>query len=164
MRKSLTVFLILAALLSPLAVIARDVRHPEKTSPAFSFVLPDNWSREPDTSGNLIMFNPARTTGIVIIVADSADDLDKIATEAFGVAKADAYKNKKPAEISGCKGFTYFSTITNDKGVKMSLETTLVRVDAKNIAAASLLVVTTAAKDDETAARLVHNGLKLVTE
>jgi hypothetical protein len=164
MRKSLSVFLILAALLPPLAGLARDVRHPEKTSPAFSFVLPDAWSREPDTAGNLIMFNPARTTGIVIIVAESADELDQIATEAFGVAKADAFSNKKPAEISGCKGFTYFSSITNDKGIKMSLETTLVRVDPKNIAAASLLVVTSASKDDETAARLVHNGLKLVTE
>ncbi len=164
MRKSLPIYLMLAALLLPLAALARDVRHPEKTSPAFGFVLPDNWSREPDTSGNLIMFNPARTTGIVIIVAESVDPLDKIATEAFGVAKADAYKNKKPAEISGCKGFTYFSTITNDKGVKMSLETTIVRVDDKNIAAASLLVVTSATPDDETAARLVHNGLKIVTE
>ncbi|MBI2815250.1 MAG: hypothetical protein HYX71_13320 [Opitutae bacterium] len=164
MRKSLPVFLILAALFLPPAVSARDVRHPEKSSPAFSFVLPDNWSREPDTAGNLIMFNPARTTGLVIIVAESTDDLDKIATEAFGVAKADAFKNKKPAEISGCKGFTYFSTITNDKGVKMSLETTVVRVDARNIAAASLLLVTTAGADAVTAARLVHNGLKLVTE
>ena len=164
MRKSLPIFLILAALLLPLAAPARDVRHPEKTSPAFGFVLPDNWSQEPDTSGNLIMFNPARTTGIVIIVAESTDVLDKIATEAFGVAKADAYKNKKPAEISGCKGYTYFSTITNDKGIKMSLETTIVRVSDKHIAAASLLVVTSATKDDETAARLVHNGLKIVTE
>ena len=164
MRKALPVFLFLAALLARRAAPARDDRHPEKTSPAFSFILPDTWSREPDASGNLIMFNPARTTGLVIIVAESADELDKIATEAFGVAKADAFKNKKPAEISGCKGFTYFSTITNDKGVKMNLETTIVRVDAKNIAAASLLLVTTAGADDVTAARLVHNGLKLVTE
>ena len=165
MRKFLPVFLILATLLCwPLSTHARDMQFPEKTLPAFSFVLPDNWSQEPDTSGNLIMFNPARTTGIVIIVAESADPLDKIATEAFGVAKADAYKNKKPAEISGCKGYTYFSTITNDKGIKMSLETTIVRVSDKHIAAASLLVVTSATKDDETAARLVHNGLKIVTE
>ena len=71
-------------------------------------------------------------------------------------------QNKKPAEISGHKGFTYFSSITNGKGVKMSLETTIVRVNDKYIAAASLLIATTATKDDETAARLVHNGLKLV--
>jgi hypothetical protein len=164
MRKSLPAFLILAVFLLPLAVFARDVRHPEKISPAFSFILPDDWSHEPETSGNLIMFNPGRTTGIVIIVPESPDALDKIATEAFGVAKAEAPQSKKPAEISGCKGFTYFSTITNDKGVKMNLETTIVRVNEKYIAAASLLVVTTATKDDETAARLVFNGLKLVAE
>lgn len=164
MRKSLPFIFVLAVLLLPLSVQGGDVRHPEKTLPAFSFVLPDNWSQEPDTSGNLIMFNPARTTGIVIIAEESTDELDKIATEGFGVAKADAPQSKKPANISGCKGFTYFSTITNDKGIKMSLETTIVRVNEKFIAAASLLVVTTATKDDETAARLVHNGLKLVSE
>lgn len=154
----------LAALLLPLAVHARDVRHPEKTLPAFNFVLPDNWSQESDTAGNLIMFNPARTTGIVIIVAESTEALDDIAVEAFGVAEAEAPQSKKPAEISGCKDFTYFSSITNDKGVKLSLETTIVRVSDKYIAAASLLVVTATAREDETAARLVHNGLKLVTE
>jgi|CXWL01.1.fsa_nt_gi hypothetical protein len=165
MRKFLPIFLILATLLCwPISTRARDIQFPEKTLPAFSFVLPDDWSQEPDTSGNLIMFNPARTTGIVIIVAESADPLDKIATEAFGVAKAEAPQSKKPAEISGCKGFTYFSTITNPKGIKMSLETTIVRVSDKYIAAASLLVVTATAREDETAARLVHNGLKLVTE
>lgn len=164
MRKYLPVLFVSAALLLPLSALARDLRFPEKSSPAFSFMLPDNWSHEPDNSGNLIMFNPARTTGIVIIVAESTDPLDKIATEAFGVAKADAPQSKKPAEISGRKGFTYFSTITNDKGVKMSLETTLVRVNDKFIAAASILLVTSASDDDVTAARLVHNGLKLVEE
>ena len=109
MRKSLPFIFVLAVLLLPLSVQGGDVRHPEKTLPSFSFVLPDNWSHEPDTSGNLIMFSPNRTTGIVIIVAESAEALD-------------------------------------------------------TIAAASLLVVTTATKDDETAARLVHNGLKLVSE
>lgn len=164
MRKSLPLFLVLAALLLPLSAPARDIRHPEKTSPAFSLMLPDDWSHEPADAGNLILFNPKRTTGIVIIVTEPADELDKIATEAFGVAKADAPQSKKPAEISGRQGFTYFSSLTNDKGVKMSLETTIVRVDDKHIAAASLLVVTTATKDDETAARLMHNGLKLVSE
>lgn len=164
MRKFLPLFLVLATLLLPLAARARDLRHPEKTSPAFSFVLPDDWTREPADAGNLILFNPKRTTGIVIIVTESTDELDQIATEAFGVAKADAPQSKKPAEISGHQGFTYFSNLANDKGVKMSLETTIVRVDDKHIAAASLLVVTTATKDDETAARLVHNGLKLVAE
>lgn len=164
MRKSLPLFLVLAALLLPLSAPARDIRHPEKTSPAFTLMLPDDWSHEPADAGNLILFNPERTTGIVIIVTESTDELDKIATEAFGVAKADAPQSKKPAEISGYKGFTYFSSLTNDKGVKMNLETTLVRADDKSIAAASLLVVTTATKEDETAARLVRNGLKLVTE
>ena len=164
MRKSLPFFLLLAALLSPLSALARDVQFPEKTLPAFSFVLPDDWSREPDTSGNLLMFNPNRMTGFVIIVTESTEALDDIATEAFGVAKADAPQSKKPAEISGWKGFTYFSSITNAKGVKMSLETTIVRVGEKHIAAASLLVVTATTKEDETAARLVRNGLKIVTE
>ncbi len=110
------------------------------------------------------MFNQNHATGIVIIVTESADALDKIADEAFGVAKVDALQSKKSAEISGCKGFTYISGMTNDKGVKMSIETTLVRVNEKHIAAASLLLVTSATKEEETAARLVLNGLKLVRE
>lgn len=162
MRKSLPLLIFVAALLLPLSAPAKDIRHPEKTLPAFSLMLPDNWSHDPDTSGNLLMFNPSHSTGIVIIIVESTDELDKVATEAFGMAKADTPQNKKPAEISGHKGFTYFSSITNGKGVKMSLETTIVRVNDKYIAAATLLIATTATKDDETAARLVHNGLKLV--
>lgn len=164
MRKYLPVSLLLAALLAPLSALARDMQFPEKTLPAFSFVLPDDWTHEADTSGNLLMFNPNRMTGFVIIVTESTEQLDDIAIEAFGVAKAEAPQSKKPAEISGCKGFTYFSTITNDNGVKMNLETTIVRVNDKHIAAASLLLVIAVTKADETVARLVRNGLKLVTE
>lgn len=165
MRKFLPVILILATILGgPLSTRARDIQFPEKILPAFSFVLPDDWTHEADTSGNLLMFNPNRMTGFVIIVTESTEQLDDIATEAFGVAKAEAPQSKKPAEISGCKGFTYFSTLTNDKGVKMNLETTIVRVSDKYIAAASLLLVISATKGDETVARLVRNGLKLVTE
>lgn len=165
MRKIQPVFLVLAVLLLlPPPVVARDVRFPENSLPAFTFFLPDDWSTQPDGEGNLIMASAKRAASMVVIVAESADELDDIAVEAFGVAKADPSSRREPAEISGCKGFTYFTTITNPKGVRLNLETTIVRVSEKHIAAASLLLVTGATKEEETTARLVRNGLKLATE
>jgi hypothetical protein len=165
MRKIPMVFLVFAILLLlPPPAAARDMRFPEKSLPAFTFFLPDDWTARPNADGNLIMASANRTTSMVIIVAESTDALDVIAAEAFGVAKADPSSRQEPAEISGHKGFTYYSSITNAKGIRLNLETTIVRVGEKHIAAASLLYVANPTKEDETTARLVRNGVKLVTE
>lgn len=90
-------------LLTPLAAPAKDVRFPEKTLPAFTFVLPDDWTSEADTSGNLIMRCPNRTTSLVIFTGEDSGDLDALAKEALQVAKTAPALRKEPAEISGCK-------------------------------------------------------------
>jgi len=165
MKISRLAFLVPALLLlAPLTTLAKDVRFPEKTSPAFTFVLPDDWSAEPDTSGNLIMRNPNRTTSLVIFTGESAEELDVIAREALQVAKAEPAPRKEPFEISGCKGFTYFTTMTNPSGVHLTLEMSIVRTDPKHVASASLILAEGVAKADETNSRLVKNGLKLQTE
>jgi hypothetical protein len=127
-------------------------------------VLPDDWSAEPDTSGNLIMRIPNRTTSLVIFTGESADDLEVLARETLQIVKAAPSPRREPAEISGCKGFTYFSTMTNPSGVHINLEMTIVRTDPKHVVSATLILAENVAKADETSTRLVKNGLKLVTE
>ncbi len=159
------VFLVPALLLlTPLAAPAKDVLFPEKTLPAFTFVLPDDWSSEADTSGNLIMRCPNRTTSIVIFTGVDSSDLDTLAKEALQIAKTAPALRKEPAEISGCKGFTYFTTMTNPSGIHLNLEFTLVRTDPTHVASVGLIMADNVAKVDETSSRLVKNGLKLRTE
>ena len=165
MKISRLVFLVPALLLlTPLTAPAKDVRFPEKTLPAFAFVLPDDWSTEADTDGNLIMRNPSRTTSLVIFTGEAADELDTIAKEALQGAKTAPALRKEPAEISGCKGFTYFTTTTNSSGFHLNMEVTIVRTDPKHVASACLILADNVAKADETGSRLVKNGLKLRTE
>ena len=99
---------------------------------------------------------------MVILVAASTDELDVIAKVAFETAQATPSERKEPVEISGCEGYTYFGTIKNPAGLILNLETTIVRVDPEHIASASLILVPDVAPADESAARLVRNGLKLV--
>ena len=102
-----------------------------------------------------------RTTALVIFTGEATEDLDTIAREALQIAKAAPAPRKEPYEISGFKGFTYFSTMTNSSGVHMNLEMSIVRTDPQHVVSASLLMADTVAKPDETNARMVKNGLKL---
>ena len=112
------------------------------------------------------MASANRATVLVILVGEAAAELalDDIAKEALTVAKAAPYARKEPVEISGCKGFNYFTTIQRAENDILQLEMTIVRVDSGHIASASLLLAPGVIKADETAARLVKNGLKLVKE
>lgn len=164
-RKLLLVILTLAlAWLAPLTAPAKDMRHPEKGVPAYTFVLPDDWSAQLAEADNLIMANANRSTVLVVFVGASTEPLDVIAKEAFAVAKATASERKEPAEISGCEGFTWFTTIKNDAGLTLNLETTIVRIGSEHVASASLILAPGVTPADETAARLVRNGLKLVKQ
>jgi hypothetical protein len=151
-------------LLAPLSAPARDVRFPATGIPAYSFILPDDWVSKADDAGNLIMFNPKRSACVVILVEKSTENLDTVVEDAFTVAKATATGRVEPADISGCKGRTYYATILNPKGVKLDLEMTVVRVNETYIASASVILLPGSAPADETTARLVRNGLKLVRE
>jgi hypothetical protein len=154
----------LPLLLAPLTAPAKEVRFPETGLPAYAFILPDDWTSRADTSGNLIMVNPNRTVSFVILIAKSSEPIDVVASDAFTVAKATPSDRKEPAEISGHKGRTYFATIMNPKGLKLDVEMTVVQVGDSHIGSASLLFLPGLSSADETAARLVRNGLKLVTE
>ncbi|HKB57968.1 MAG TPA: hypothetical protein VKC51_10295 [Lacunisphaera sp.] len=165
LRKVLLVLLTLVpALLAPLSASAKDMRFPEKGSPAYVFVLPDDWSAQPDDSGNLIMASANHVASLVILVGEAPEALDEVARVALETAQATSFQRKEPVEISGFKGFTYFSSITNAAKVSITLEMTIVRVDEKNIASASLLLASGVAKADEADARLVRNGLKLLAK
>lgn len=165
-RKAL--FLLLALTLSnglaSLTASAKEMRAPEKGVPAFAAVLPDDWTTELEAETKcLLMFNPRNTAHIVILVDVSNQTLEENANDAFAAATAPPYYRKVPAEISGCKGFTYFSTVKDAKG-EIRLEMTFVQVDAKHVAARSLTLRPGLTKDEETILRLVANGLKLITE
>lgn len=163
--RTLPVLLGLAlAWLAPLSASAKNMRFPEKGVPAYAFVLPDDWSSKSDTEGNLMMLSANRTTVLVILVAASTEALEVVAKVAFETAKATASPRKEPAEISGCAGFTWFTTVKNTKGDVLNLEMTVVQVDAAHFATASLILVPGVSPADEATARLVRNGLKLVTK
>ncbi len=164
-RKTLLVLLpLLSALLGPLTSSAKDMRFPEKGSPAYVFVLPDDWSSQTDDSGNLLMASANHTTALVILVGEAPDALDEIAKVALETAKAAPFSRKEPVEISGFKGFNYFSNMSNPAGVSIKLEMIIVRVDDRNFASASLLLASGVTQADESSARLVRNGLKLLAK
>lgn len=160
----LALLVLVPVLLAPLAASAKDMRFPEKGSPAFVFVLPDDWSSRADDSGNLIMASANHVTSLVVLVAETSEALDEIARVALETAKAAPLQRKEPVEISGFKGFNYFSSLSNPAGVSIKLEMTIVRVDDKNFASASLLLASGVSQADETTARLVRNGLKLLAK
>lgn len=150
------------ALLAPLS--AKDVRHPATGSPAYSFTIPDDWITQDGGSGNLLIMDPKRSTIVVILVVPSTDALDKIAAEAIEVAKATPPSRKEPTSISGCAGFTWYSTVQNPNSLVLSLEMTIVKIDDHTVASASLLIVPGVTAEAEATARRVRNGLTLVKE
>lgn len=156
--------LLLPVLVAPLALQALDVRHPAQGLPAYAFLLPDGWDQSPMDDGNLLLLSPNRSTVIVIYIGESDEDLDQLATDSLVVAKASPFSRHEPAEISGFKGKTYFSTLTNERGVNTNLELTIVRVDENHIATCTLILSAGLPKADETAGRLVRNGLRLRNE
>jgi hypothetical protein len=145
-------------------VLAKDIRFPAQGVPAYRFVLPDEWSAKDDGKGNLIMALPNRSASMVIYLQTATGDLDEVLRGELSLSKEHAYQRKEPAEISGCKGFTYYSTFRNSKGLNLDVEYTLVRVDARHIGWCTLLLLPGLSKADETAAHLVRNGVRLVTE
>jgi hypothetical protein len=161
-RPRLVILTLALAWLAPLSVPAKDVRHPAEGVPAYAFVLPDDWGTKLAEADNLILTSANRSAVIVLFVGTATEELDTIAKEAFETAKATATGRKDPAEISGCEGFTYFATIKNSAGLNLNLETTIVRIDQEHVASSSLLLIPGLTPVDETAARVVKNGLKLV--
>jgi hypothetical protein len=150
------------ALLAPLS--AKDVRHPATGSPAYSFTIPDDWATQDGGDGNLLIMDPKRSTIVVILVVPSTEPLDKIASDAIEVSKATPPSRKEPATISGCAGFTWFSTVQNPNKATLTLEMTIVKIDEKTVASASLLIVPGVSPEAEATARRVRNGLALVKE
>ncbi len=150
------------ALLPPLS--AKDVRHPATGSPAYAFTVPDDWTTQDGGSGNLLVMDPTRSTIVVILVVPSSDSLDKIAKDAIEVSKASPPTRKEATTISGCAGFTWYSTVQNPNNLTLSLEMTIVKIDDQTVASASLIMIPGVTPAAEAAARRVRNGLTLVKE
>ena len=165
LRKALLVLLALSLSngLAPLSAPAKEMRHPETGLPAYTFTLPDDWTTEAAEAGNLLLFSANRSTGVVILVVASTDTFDVIAAEAFETAKATPVSPRQPAEISGCKGYTWFATLKNPQGEDLKFEMTIVRVGPDHVASASLILSSDVSPAEEAAARLVRNGLVLET-
>ncbi len=162
-RKSLLVVLTLAlALLASLSAPAKELRFPETGVPAYAIVLPDDWITQPADQGNLLLLSANRTAVLVVLVVKSADSLEKNAKDALEQAPAVPDGRKNPTEISGCEGFTWFGTMKNAKNLTLNLEMSIVQVDPEHIASASLILVQDVSRADESTARLVRNGLKLI--
>jgi hypothetical protein len=162
-RRFVPAILLLAlAVLAPLSVLAKEVRFPETGVPAYVIVLPDEWTAQPAEQGNLLLMSPKRTAVLVVLLAESSEPLDKIAKEGLEQAPAVPDGRKEPVEISGCEGFTWYGTIKNAKDLTLNLEMSIVRIDPEHVASASILLARDITPADESTARLVRSGLKLI--
>lgn len=150
------------AWLTSLSALAKDVRFPESGVPAFTLVLPDDWSTQPAAQGNLLVLSPSRSAVLVLFIAASTDTLDKIAKEAMVTAPAVASGRKEPTEISGCEGSTWFGIMKNSTNLTLNLEMSIVRIDEGHVGSASLLLAETITPAEMSTARLVRNGIKLI--
>jgi hypothetical protein len=161
-RKFLPVVLTFAlAGLAPLSAVAKELRHPESGLPAYVFELPDDWTSQAAPDDNLILFNPTRSGGVVILVAASTETIDAIAAEALATSKATQSGPRQPAEISGFQGYMWPATMQNAAGVALKFEMTVVRIDDGHVASASLLLSANMSPAEEAAARAVWKRLKL---
>ena len=150
------------ALLAPLSAPAKELRHPAEGVPAYAIIMPDDWTSKYDAEGSLLLLSANRNAVVVLFVGASTEPLEKVATDAFAVAKIAPGPHTEPAEISGCEGTTWFGTMTNDSGIKLSWEFSIVRAGETHVASAALILADGMETAEVTTARLVRNGLKLI--
>lgn len=165
--KSLPWWFLFLAALAPAVGSAqlRDVLHPRADLPAFRCQVPVDWTNEVDAAGNLQLANARRTANFSMSIVHSAEpaaQLDGLAKAILAGAVTAPWDSREPAEISGYRGFKYTARVKHTNGVQVRAEVILVAVGEQHIAACSLLLAERVTRPDETTARLVQAGMKLI--
>jgi hypothetical protein len=137
--------LIAAALcwaLAPGLARATDMRFPQTGNPALSFHMPDDWTSQVDSDGNLIIVSGAHDSSIAMsVVTVGPEEFDQLAAEIMKAANANPPQRIGPVTVSGFSGFDYSSTMSNASGVAINLKLIIVRPDPNHIASVTLITV-----------------------
>ncbi len=92
---------------------AADIRYPEKGDVAFIVHLPDGWTTNPDTSGNLLLMAPDHSAALSPYGVRSKSDFEaNPEAEANGIlaaAKAEPFSRHEPSSIGSLKAEAYYS-------------------------------------------------------
>lgn len=166
MRRLLPFVLLPTLLASAPSAVLRDVLHPRSDLPAFHCLLPEGWTSEVDTAGNLLIANRDRSANFslgFVHSPDPAGTIDELAKAILASAVVKPWDNREPAEISGHRGYRYTARVRHTNRVEVRTEVVLVAVGADHIAASSLLLGTRVSRADETTARLMHAAVRLLS-
>lgn len=161
----------LFALLSLLATASaasdqlREIIHPKADLPAFRLLLPADWTDSVDANGNLLIANRDRTVNFSLSLAHATspgDALDSLARAVLGGGGSTPWDSREPAEISGHRGYRYTARIRHSNGAVVRTELLLAAAGERHIASCALLLGERVSRRDESLARLVLAGIKLV--
>jgi hypothetical protein len=163
LRKTLTLLLALGLSSGPaFSALNKELRHPQVGLPAYQLQVPSDWLS--NTAGpTLSLASPGGTTSMALVVLATNDTPDLLAAQVLKQSKATETAEKKPADISGHKGFTWFATMLNPQGVTLKLEMTIVQAGPGQIASAMLILAANVSPEHEADARRVRGALKLVS-
>lgn len=145
--------------------LLRQVLHPAAGLPAFAGLVPADWRQEIDASGNLQLANGNRSATFslnVIPTSDPAAALDELARAILASAVVAPWDSRAPAEISGHRGFKYSARVRHTNGVEARAEVVLIAVGAQHLAVCSMILADRVTAEQETTARLVHAGFRLI--
>jgi len=148
-------------LLGMQAAYAGDVRFPKTGNPALSFHMPDAWTSEVDSSGNLILTSDSRTAAFSLTVLEGNENIDTLAAEAAKFASATPPQRNGYAEISAFPGAVYFSTMKNDRGVSLNLKMVIVKIGTSHVVTVTRITVGDITPADLEAAEAVLKSMKL---
>jgi hypothetical protein len=117
---------------------ARELRHPERGTPAFTVQVPDDWQHAVDPDNNLIVTSADTSTSFVFTWGNFSGELENAATLMLRSANATPPAGKTPASISGLPGFSFESTMAATKP-PLRLKLTIVRVGPKGFGSCTQL-------------------------
>jgi len=106
---------------------ARELRHPEQGTPAFTLQVPDDWRYEVDPDKNLIVTSADASTSMVFTWGSFSGDLETAAKLMLKVANATPPTGKTATAISGQPGYSFESTMKVESK-SMQLRMAIVRV------------------------------------
>lgn len=165
--RTLLSLLVLALAAGPLPAreVLRQVLHPSADLPAFHGLVPAGWRQEVDASGNLQLGNEDRSANFslnVIASPDPAAALDELAQAILSSAVVAPWDSRVPFEVSGHRGFKYAARVRHTNGVEARAEVILIAAGERHIAVCSMILADRVTPAQETTARLVQAGLRLI--
>jgi hypothetical protein len=140
---------------------ARDLRHPEQGTPAFTLQVPDDWQHEVDPDKNLIVTSADASTSLVFTWGSFGGDLENAAKLMLKTAGATPPTGKTQTAISGQAGYSFDSTL-NVEGKAMQLRMTIVRVGEKGFGSGTKIELTSNTPQQRQRADSAMSSLRIV--